>query len=173
MYLLLLSGLPTSGKSSFVNIITQSEEWKHSTVLSTDNFIERIAQENNSTHDKVFRDSIKPATKQLNFDLDDAVKNFRPIIWDQTNLTIKTRNKKLNKAPMNYTKIIVYFEIALEDALLRNQNRPGKIIPIDTLRSMYESFEIPTTQECPFVFYGNDPSTLFKLTTYLPYLTAS
>lgn len=172
MHLILLSGLPTSGKSSFVNSITQNNEWKDSTILSTDNFIEQFAQAHQLTYDEVFDDTIKPATKQLNRDLENAVKDFRPIIWDQTNLTTKTRKKKLNKIPNSYTKIIVYFEITLEDALMRNQHRHGKVIPIDTMRSMYESFEIPTIEECPFVFEGNDPSTLSKLTTYLPYLTS-
>jgi predicted kinase len=170
MNLILLVGLPTSGKSSFVRNLMQHEEWKNSTILSTDNYIETVAQAEGSTHDEVFSKEIKNATSQLNNDLRDAIEAQKNIIWDQTNLTTKTRKSKLGRIPSSYKKVIVYFEILFDDALLRNQNRPGKIIPIGGLRHMYEIFEIPTILECATVLDGNDPGTLSKLTTYLPYL---
>jgi tRNA uridine 5-carbamoylmethylation protein Kti12 len=170
MHLVLLSGLPTSGKSTFVKNLLSYREWNNVSVLSTDNYISSVAEHIGKTYDEVFNDEIKNATKQMNNELKYIIKNKLPIIWDQTNLTVKTRKAKLSGIPNSYQKIIVYFELSFEEILLRNQNRPGKVIPASTLDYMYSCYEIPTIQECKNVFDGNDPGTLSKLTTYLPYL---
>lgn len=143
----MLSGIPTSGKSTYVSRLLEKPEFNNAIVLSTDNYIQKIAEQQNSTYDEVFDKTIKDANKQLNLDLSEAIKNNRSIIHDQTNLTIKSRAKKLKKIPDSYKKICVYSVIDLEEATKRNKTRPGKVIPLRVLMMMLDDFEIPTVDE--------------------------
>ncbi len=143
----MLAGLPTSGKSTYVNQLRKSSYWRSAVVLSTDNYLDRIAKEHNSSYNEVFDAYIDEATKQLNIELQDALSLKKPIIHDQTNLTIKTRAKKLRRIPKSYKKILVYFEHNMEEVLKRNENRPGKYISESVLRRMQLTYELPTTNE--------------------------
>lgn len=144
---IILCGLPTSGKSTYVEKLKKLSYWKNAVVLSTDNYIERQAQEHSTTYNQIFDDVIKEATQELELQLKQAIENGSDIIWDQTNLSIKTRKKKLSKFPSYYHKGAVYFQISLEDALERNKHREGKFIPESILKRMYHQFENPTTSE--------------------------
>ncbi len=143
----MLSGIPTSGKSTYVSRLLEKPEFNNAVVLSTDNYIQKIADQENLTYDEVFDKTIKDANKQLNLDLSEAIKNNRSIIHDQTNLTIKSRAKKLKKIPDSYKKICAYSVIDLEEATKRNKTRPGKVIPLGVLMTMLDDFEIPTVDE--------------------------
>jgi len=147
MIYIMLSEIPTSGKSPYVSFLLQKPEFHNAVVLSTDNYIAKVAKENNLSYDEVFEHEIKAATKQLNADLSEALKNNRPIIHDQTNLTQKSRAKKLKKIPDNYKKICAYSVITLEEAQKRNKTRPGKVISTRVIMSMLEDFSIPTLDE--------------------------
>ena len=147
MEMIMLCGIPTSGKSTYVEKLKKISYWKNAVVLSTDNYIEKIAQEHNTTYNEIFEDCITEATQQLELDFKTAVDDGRDIIYDQTNLSIKTRKKKLSKLPSYYHRGAVYFEISLEEALERNKHREGKFIPESILKRMYNQFEIPTTNE--------------------------
>lgn len=143
----MLCGIPTSGKSTYVNKLKKIDYWKNAVVLSTDNYIEKIAEENNTTYNEIFEDVISQATKRLEFDLECAIRDGKDIIWDQTNLTANVRKKKLRKIPSNYYRGAVVFEVSLEDALERNNHRDNKFIPKSVLERMYQQFEIPTKME--------------------------
>jgi len=147
MELILLCGIPTSGKSTYVKTLLSQPYWENAVVLSTDNYIQNVAENQGKTYNEVFEDTISAATefmwKQLKF----AVHEGRNIIWDQTNLTPKTRKTKTSRVPKHYHKKAVYFEITLEEALERNKHREGKIIPESVLKSMYYSFQIPNNTE--------------------------
>lgn len=143
----MLSGIPTSGKSTYVSRLLEKPEFNNAFVYSTDNYIQKIADQENLTYDEVFDKTIKDANKQLNLDLSEAIKNNRSIIHDQTNLTIKSRAKKLKKIPDSYKKICAYSVIDLEEATKRNKTRPGKVIPLGVLMTMLDDFEIPTVDE--------------------------
>jgi predicted kinase len=147
MLYVMLSGIPTSGKSTYVSRLLEKPEFNNAVVLSTDNYIQKIADQENLTYDEVFDKTIKDANKQLNLDLSEAIKNNRSIIHDQTNLTIKSRAKKLKKIPDSYKKICAYSVIDLEEATKRNKTRPGKVIPLGVLMTMLDDFEIPTVDE--------------------------
>jgi tRNA uridine 5-carbamoylmethylation protein Kti12 len=147
MELVMLVGIPCSGKSTFVNELKKIPYWENAVVLSTDAYIEKQAQRMGMTYNQIFDDVIDSATRQLEIDFIQAKNDGRDIIWDQTNLTIKSRRKKLSKLPSNYRRGVVYFEISLEEALERNKHREGKLIPEDILKRMYHQFEIPTIAE--------------------------
>jgi tRNA uridine 5-carbamoylmethylation protein Kti12 len=147
MKYLMLSGIPTSGKSTYINKLLENSYWQSAVILSTDNYIARIAEESDTTCNDIFQEYIKEATRQLHLDLQEAIKLNKPIIRDQTNLTIKTRAKKLSNIPGRYQKIIVYFELPLEEALKRNECRPGKSISDAIIKRMFYTFEPPTSEE--------------------------
>jgi predicted kinase len=147
MECLMLCGIPTSGKSTYVNKLKKLDYWKDAVVLSTDNYIEKQAQRLGLTYNLVFDDVIKDATRELELEFNMAKDKGRNIIWDQTNLSVKTRKKKLSKLPSIYARGVVYFTISLEEALERNEHREGKFIPKSILHRMYHQFEIPTLEE--------------------------
>ncbi len=142
MELIMLCGIPTSGKSTYVNELLL--DYPDATVLSTDNYIERVARESGKTYNDVFESSIKKAGDHLYRQLYSARGEGKVVIWDQTNLTSKVREKKLKHFPLSCIKKCFYFEISLDEALERNERREGKFIPKSVLKRMHSQFEIPT-----------------------------
>jgi predicted kinase len=146
--LIMLCGIPTSGKSSYVR--QGQEETPHLDgfiVLSTDAYIEREAQRQGRTYNDAFDELIGEATEHMENNLRFALRDNLSIIWDQTNLTPKVRRRKLAKVPARYERTAVWFDILLEEALRRNQTRPGKMIPQEILERMHASFIPPTKSE--------------------------
>ncbi len=143
----MLCGIPTSGKSTYVNKLKKLDYWKESVVLSTDDYIEKQAQRCGLTYNQIFDDVIKDATRELELEFNMAKDKGKNIIWDQTNLSVKSRRKKLLKLPSFYARGVIYFEVSLEEALERNNHREGKFIPESILKRMWHQFEIPTRNE--------------------------
>ena len=139
--LYMLVGVPGSGKSTWI------KNNKHdAVVLSTDNYIERYAMKTGKTYNDMFKELIDVATNEMGRDLEYAVKNNRDIIWDQTNLTVKSRKGKLNKIPKDYKKVAVYFSVP-KDLRDRLASRPGKTIPEPVIISMINQLQPPTKEE--------------------------
>jgi predicted kinase len=147
MELVMLCGIPCSGKSTYVNKLKKLDYWKDAVVLSTDNYIEKQAQRCGMTYNQIFDDVIDNATRELELEFNMAKDKGKNIIWDQTNLSVKTRRKKLSKLPSFYHRGVIYFTVSLEEALERNENREGKYIPKSVLKRMWHQFEIPTLEE--------------------------
>ena len=155
--IVMLCGIPCSGKSTYVNKLLTYEYWENSIILSTDNYIEEQAKRLGMTYNEVFQDCIDEATRQLEMSFVRAKEEGKRIIWDQTNLSIKTRKKKLTKVPSIYKRTAVWFQVDLEEALKRNGTREGKFIPESILKRMYHQFEVPTLEEgFDFVSCVND-----------------
>ena len=142
-----MCGIPCSGKSTYVNKLKKIPYWSNAVILSTDAYIEKVAQEHNTTYNEIFEDCISEATRQLEIAFIEAKDKGKKIIWDQTNLSVKARKKKLAKLPSFYPRGVIYFEISLEEALERNKNREVKFIPESILKRMYHQLEIPTKNE--------------------------
>ncbi len=145
--LVMLCGIPTSGKSTYVKKLKNMKYWENAVVLSTDDYIEEYAKRVGQTYNEVFDDVIPDATRELELQLIMAKDKGKNIIWDQTNLSKKTRKNKLRKIPSFYARGVVYFEVSLEEALERNKHREGKFIPESILKRMWHQLEIPTREE--------------------------
>lgn len=143
----MLCGIPCSGKSTYVETLKKMKYWENTIILSTDNYIETQAQRMGRTYNEIFQDCIDNATRKLEIDFIEAKDKGKDIIWDQTNLSIKARRKKLSKLPSYCRRSAVYFEISLEEVLERNKHREGKFIPDSILKRMYHQFEVPTIAE--------------------------
>ncbi len=139
---ILLCGVPTSGKSSWV------KNHPGYIVISSDNIIENYAKNIGSTYDEVFQDYITEAISLMLQQLKHAVENDQDIICDQTHLTPKVRKRKLRMISDHYEKIAVYFEISKEEMLKRNHNSDRtKTVPIHVLESMHGSYSRPCVSE--------------------------
>lgn len=148
MELIMMCGIPCAGKSTYIrNGIENTDVFDEYVILSTDNYIEEYARQNNMTYNEAFEDAIEEATCKMYQDLDLAIQRGKSIIWDQTNVSRKSRMKKLKKVPTTYTKTAVVLPISLEEAIIRNSQRANKFIPRSVLHRMYHQFEVPTEDE--------------------------
>lgn len=139
----ILVGVPGSGKSTWVE--------KHKTpgtiICSTDNYIESYAKEVNKTYSDVFAEYIAVATSRMLDDLVYAKEYDFNVIWDQSNVSVKTRAKKIKMLPQ-YKKIAVVFSIPeKEEHIRRLESRPGKDISYHAVARMIKQFVVPTIEE--------------------------
>lgn len=139
-------GIPGSGKSTFLR---QYGLTLDHTYLSTDAYIENEAALKGKTYNEVFAGFIKEADKDMRSKLEQAVKSRRSIIWDQTNLTIGSRRKKLANIPKEYYKIAMVFVTTPETIIQTNEERKkiGRAIPQTLLETMIGQFQMPTMEE--------------------------
>lgn len=140
----MLIGVPASGKSTWV----ASLDNHNSVILSTDSYIEDRALLMGLTYDKMFVPEIKNAENHMWSCLKNAISSNLDIIWDQTNLTMKSRANKLAGIPSHYKKVAVVFPTP--DDLEHNRrlnSRPGKTIPEHIMNNMKQNFQQPTIKE--------------------------
>ena len=135
-------GLPNSGKSTFY-----SERYPTYVRLSTDDYIEWVAEKVNSTYNDVFTSQINQAGSVLNSVRDYALSKELPVYWDQTNLTVKTRKSKLRSIPESYERIAVFFNTPFDVCIERNKARVGKVIPQKIMLQMKDCLTPPTLEE--------------------------
>lgn len=162
--LFIVSGLPASGKSFFTERMVNyyNDSGLKVFVYSTDSYLEEKTKELNLTYNDIFIDYIDEATKTTNERLKNALdENVDIIIWDQTNLSLKKREKIDKRIPLEYIRSYhAFLPPALESDkkiwLDRLSSREGKTIPSDVIESMLKNYEIPgvDTDEHPVVYYG-------------------
>ena len=153
MYLLVMVGLPGTGKSFCRDLfLKESSPFHGAFVYSPDDLIDQYAASIGKTYSDVFKDYVKIAHKTADENLADAITDGRDIIWDQTNLTEKKRKTILQKFDDSYEKVcacIMPPESDKDLAVLadRLNNRPGKIIPTYVMENMRKSFTAPSLSE--------------------------
>lgn len=147
-------GLPGAGKTTFIdeNQLAITAQYGVDSVISSDAVIEDVANSRSLTYAEVFRDSIDLATKYVDVMTGILSLQQRNFILDQTNLTAKSRKRKIDLLvhPQNYKKIGVVFDVEYDILVTRLNIRAketGKIIPPEVLESMKKSFEFPTYDE--------------------------
>jgi predicted kinase len=142
----MLVGVPGSGKSTWI-----AENFPDLTghyVASTDRLIEIYASMRQATYDDMFQDNIDYANKAMMTHIKDVIVYGYNIIWDQTNLTPKSRAAKLAAVPNTYRKIAIFFPTPETEELYRRLgSRPGKTIPEFAVQQMINSLQQPTVEE--------------------------
>lgn len=140
--LYMLIGIPYAGKSTYTRKLS------HCNVLSTDNHIEAMASWTNLSYNEAFKLFYKEAEFNLNEKLHEFTSNGYDFVWDQTNITKKSRAKKLAKIPDNYHKIAVFFPTPDDEELNRRiASRKDKVIPKHALQQMKKQLEFPDITE--------------------------
>lgn len=144
--LYMLIGVPASGKSTW--IATQPFDWNKTVIASTDGYIDRIAKQNASTYNAMFKSHFDDATKEMGATVRHAIANGLDIVWDQTNTSVKGRASKLAMFPKDYKKVAVVFPTPNKEELARRlASREGKNIPDHVMRSMIDSLATPSSAE--------------------------
>lgn len=145
--LIMLVGVPGSGKSTYIKKINADGKY---VVISTDDVLEEIASDMGLTYSDVHRTHIGFATKEMFNRAKKAISDGKPIIWDQTNMTVKSRKKKLNMFPSSYDKKAIVFSIddfELKKRLKKRAEETGKFIPDHVIKSMINSYIAPSKSE--------------------------
>jgi predicted kinase len=113
-----------------------------------DDYIEQQASKSGKTYNDAFDEHIKAANQFAKHIAQQAFDLKADLIWDQTNLTKKSRKSKLDMVPKDYEKIAVFFPTPHADVhQKRLDSRPGKTIPNYILNSMINSIEPPSKSE--------------------------
>lgn len=147
-----LVGLPASGKSTARAHAATNGPSANSYHYSTDDKLEQFAADLDSTYDDVFKAYAKDAMTISDQEVAEAIAQERGVIWDQTNMSRKKRSKIVNRFGNNYRKECICIlppftaeqQIELERRLA---DRPGKNIPVFVIKSMLASFELPSMNE--------------------------
>lgn len=154
LYVMLI-GLPASGKTTLCRDIQTAYPDKNWHVVSTDDYLEAKAAQRGVTYNEVFQELIDDATKDINADRAAALAAGRNILHDQTNLTAKSRGKKMSSVPKTYCTTGLMVKAPPEERASRLVSRLGKVISPDVDQKMAASFEEPSAKEFD-VLIGSD-----------------
>lgn len=137
--LLVACGLPASGKSTWAK---DFQERNLSTIIISTDAIRAELYGNES----IQGDGVK--VFQIAYErIERALKEYRYIIFDATNLHRKNRIElvKRFKKP-NITMVCYYFNYSLETCWERNKNRE-RVVPFEVMKRMSRSLSIPSSDE--------------------------
>ncbi len=136
----MLVGLPASGKSTWTvnNLLLP--------VLSSDAWVERLAAASNRSYSEAFQEVIKEATRLFEMQVNEYVYSKRSFVWDQTNLTVKSRKGKLDRL-RDYEVECHVWEVDDEEHARRIASRPEKVIPAHIMQSMKNTYQRPSLEE--------------------------
>ena len=144
--LILLIGLPASGKSTYISKLKGKF-----IIISNDLYVEKIAKKMKLTYTEAFnkigRDDTLNNTRK---EFDKAIKKNINIVIDNTNMNKKERSYFVNNVPKDYKKIAIIFKISdseLKKRLDKRGKETGKTIPDEVIKNMKTKYEPPSRKE--------------------------
>lgn len=159
--IVLLSGPPTSGKTSFRNRYIPDDY----VVISNDEYVESVALEQGKTYTEVWADNIKEATRIARESFIVAAKEKIDIVIDTTNTTVRSRNRLLSQCKKeNFNLVCISFDVSLKTLKERAIERgEEKKIPVSAIEDMKERMTVPFTDgndgegfDCVIQFYNGE-----------------
>lgn len=147
--LYILCGLPASGKSTWREVNANALN----RVVSSDDYIEAVANQTGQTYDDIFSETIKEADAYCKSQFHEGIAARDNIVVDRTNLNVKARRYWIEAAKKaGYVVQAIWFavpesETHLDEWERRLDSRPGKTIPHLVLRTMRKSAMEPSNDE--------------------------
>ena len=143
----MLIGHPCSGKTTFRHAALEILLCNKIEVLSLDDQLELRAFVHKTTYNEAFKTYSRFCELIVTNNAKDAYRDGRDVMWDMTNLTAKSRAKKLRLFP-GYDKIAYVFpRLDVEEIMTRQSSRVGKTVPKKVIEGMLASYEPPTSGE--------------------------
>lgn len=155
-YFIMLMGAPASGKNFFIDnflatmVADNVDNW---VVLETDSIIEEWAAAEGMTYSEAFgKFNFKDVEKEFSARLNKAISEGKNIIWNQTNMTTKSRTSKLTRIPGDYHKRLINFivsSLTLTKQLKKREDETNgaKKIPMKVITQMLSSYQRPDKSE--------------------------
>ena len=144
----MLIGVPGSGKSTWAEPYLTKDGFQ---LVSSDAYIEMTAKAMGETYGNIFKATIGAATKWMEERMNTALAGSQNLIWDQTNLSMKSRRAKLDRLlDAGYAVTAVAFEIPAKELELRRKARElstGKTIDPNICENMAKTYQRPTRHE--------------------------
>ena len=141
----MLIGAPGTGKS------TWAARQKNTKVFSTDAILEEWGARDGLSYNQAFaRYDFRKVTRAMEARIQQAFAKGQNVTWDQTNMSVKSRAKKLAMVPNDYQKVAVIFivpEVEIKKRLKAREEETGKVINFGILKSFQNKYERPTEDE--------------------------
>ncbi len=146
-------GPPGVGKSTYARTV-----YPNFPIVSTDDIIQGIADQNGLSYNDVWQDHIKSAEEQFFAQIEYYLHSGISFIVDRTNLNVKARNRILDRVRCFNKKVQAQEKFEFRATVftghdlsmrewLEQLDRPGKTIPINVLINMVKSMEDPKPEE--------------------------
>lgn len=142
-YLIIMSGLPGCGKSTFIDTkLIKLDPF----IISRDDIVQALATFSYLTYNEIFKLAPDLIDKILLNDIEDYNKNYNDhsVIWDQTHISAKIRAKNMSKIQnldKFYKVCIQFMPVDYEEAKPRLDSREGKTIPEHVYQDMHTRLE--------------------------------
>lgn len=142
--LVVMCGLQCSGKSTKVKMLQEKYDAK---VISTDIIREEFAEKDGC--DDIFKVDKTLVFQTAYLRVNTFLKEGKNVIFDATNITIKSRRMMFQNVKQNCHKICYILNTPISEcrARLQSRNKTGHFILEEVLDEYYKSFEIPFYEE--------------------------
>ena len=148
--LIMLVGLPGSGKSAAAErlaSVTRSQG-RPCEIIGTDVYLEAEAARRGLPYTTIFAEQRDLADAIMWRQAKEVIRRRISVIWDQTNLTVNGRRRRLCLFPRDYLCIAAVMPTANDKAWERNLARgPDRAVPEDAFNRMRAEFRRPSEEE--------------------------
>ena len=134
-------GLPSSGKTSWVDDFIGENQGKVIDVISSDKIREEVFNDiEDQNHNSEVFDLMKRRTKE-------SLSQDHIAIYEATNISSKRRRALLNELKKYYDKAICLFKYKRLSACQIDNEKRDREVPSNVIDRMYRNFEIPHKSE--------------------------
>ena len=148
--LVMLVGLPGSGKSTAAGRLASAirSQGRPCEIVGTDAYLEAEAARRSLSYTAVFAEQFEIADAVMWKQAEAAIRSRISVVWDQTNLTVSARRRRLRLFPRDYLRIAAVMPSSDNKAWQRNLARgPDRAVPADAFRRMRAEFRRPSREE--------------------------
>lgn len=144
-----LIGLPYSGKTTFIKKYLLNKNYVY---ISRDDLITNVYPDI-PYHEAFAKVNHEEINNQFQQNLVETVRKRSNFIIDMTNLSRKSRRQKLSYIPNQYKKIAIVNYVGKKELKRRMEERSDKIIGMEALDTMINSFTVPLFDEFDEIQY--------------------